>query len=123
MSPADKCTNKVCVIAVPVTEGRLCMHFGHCEQFALLDVDTADKKILSSRQIDPPPHQPGILPRWLHDQGVNLVVTGGVGRRAQNIFAEHGIEVIVGAPAKPPESIVRRYLDGTLQSGENICDH
>ena len=123
MSSSNKDANRMQVIAIPVENGRLCMHFGHCEQFALLDVDTADKKILSSRQIDPPPHQPGILPRWLHDQGVNLVVTGGVGRRAQNIFAEHGIEVIVGAPAEPPESIVRSYLDGKLQSGENICDH
>lgn len=123
MSSSNKDANRMQVIAIPVENGRLCMHFGHCEQFALLDVDTAEKKILSSRQIDPPPHQPGILPRWLHDQGVNLVVTGGVGRRAQNIFAEHGIEVIVGAPAEPPESIVRSYLDGKLQSGENICDH
>jgi len=54
---------------------------------------------------------------------VNLVITGGMGGRAQNIFAQQGIEVIVGAPADPPQSIVRSYLDGSLQPGENICDH
>ena len=90
---------------------------------ALLDVDTAKRQMLNSGQLDPPVHQPGVLPRWLHEQGVNLVVAGGMGRRAQDIFAEQGIEVIVGAPAGRPEQIVRSYLDGTLQPGENVCDH
>jgi ATP-binding protein involved in chromosome partitioning len=111
------------VIAIPVLEGRLCPHFGHCQQFALLEVDTAGKEILNSRQVTPPPHQPGLLPLWLHDEGVNLVIAGGMGGRAQGMFAAHGIEVIVGAPAEPPESLVRSYLDGSLQPGENICDH
>jgi predicted Fe-Mo cluster-binding NifX family protein len=123
MSPSDQCTNNVCVIAIPIAGGRLCMHFGHCEQFALLDVDTAEKKLLDSRNIDPPAHEPGLLPRWLHEQGANMVIAGGMGQRAQDIFAEQGINVIVGAPAETPDSLVRSYLDGTLQSGNNTCDH
>jgi ATP-binding protein involved in chromosome partitioning len=115
--------NNVLVVAIPVAGGKLCMHFGHCEQFTLLEVDTEGKKILHSRQIDPPPHEPGLLPRWLNEQGVNLVIAGGMGGRAQGIFTEQGIDVIVGAPAKSPDSLARSYLDGTLQSGENTCDH
>ena len=123
MSSTEKDSEIALVIAIPVAGGRLCMHFGHCEQFAFLDVDTAGKEILNSREIDPPFHEPGVLPRWLHNQGVNLVIAGGMGGRAQGIFAENGIKVIVGASAEPPESIVRSYLDGKLQPGENICDH
>ncbi len=123
MSSTEEDSKSALVTAIPVAGGQLCMHFGHCEQFALLDVDTASKEVLNSRQLTPPVHQPGLLPRWLHDQGVNLVIAGGMGGRAQGIFAENGIEVIVGAPAEPPESIVRSYLDGKLQPGENICDH
>ena len=123
MSLTENRTSKVCVIAVPVAGGRLCMHFGHCEQFALLEVDTQQKKILNSRQMDPPPHQPGLLPRWLHDQGVNLVIAGGMGQRAQGIFAEQGIEVLVGAPAESADRLAQNYLDGTLQLSENACDH
>jgi len=51
MSSAEKDSNKLRVIAIPVAGGRLCMHFGHCEQFALLDVDMESKEILNSRQI------------------------------------------------------------------------
>ena len=123
MSSTEHCTGKVCVIAVPVAGGRLCMHFGHCDQFTLLDVDTANKKLVNTRQVDPPAHEPGLLPRWLHEQGVNLVIAGGMGGRAQSIFAEQGIEVIVGAPAESPENLAQSYLDGSLQPGENTCDH
>ena len=123
MSSNKEDSNTTLVIAVPVTGGRLCTHFGHSEWFALLDVDTARKQILHSRQLDPPVHQPGVLPRWLHDQGVNVVIAGGMGQRAQTLFAEQGIEVHVGAPAERPESLVRDYLDHTLRLGENACDH
>ncbi len=123
MSSNDKDTNNVQVIAIPVAGGQLCMHFGHCEQFALLDVDTTDKGIKNIRHLDPPPHEPGLLPRWLHEQGVNTIIAGGMGQRAQSIFAEQGIQVIVGVPAGPPETVVQAYLDGKLQSGQNLCDH
>lgn len=123
MSSTDNVSQNTLVIAVPVAQGRLCMHFGHCEQFALYNVDTATKEIASPRRVVPPPHEPGLLPRWLHDQGVKLVIAGGMGGRAQGIFEENGIEVIVGAPAELPEDIIRRYLDGQLQPGENACDH
>jgi len=123
MSSTEKSTGSVRVIAIPIADGRLCMHFGHCEQFALLDVDIQSKEILNSRQMAPPAHEPGVLPRWLHEQGVNIVIAGGMGGRARDIFTGQGIEVIVGAPAQSPESLVRSHLDGTLQPGENACDH
>ncbi|MBN2473103.1 MAG: NifB/NifX family molybdenum-iron cluster-binding protein [Pirellulales bacterium] len=123
MSSTEQDKTRTVVIAIPIAGGQLCMHFGHCEQFALLDVDTVNREILNSRQVAPPAHQPGVLPQWLHDRGVNLVIAGGMGRRAQDIFAEHGIKVLVGAPAEQPEKIVQTYLDGDLQHGENLCDH
>ena len=123
MSLTAKGSNNVLVIAVPVAGGRLCTHFGHSEWFAVLDVDLAARQILNFRQLDPPIHQPGVLPRWLHNQGVSLVIAGGMGRRAQGIFAEQEIEVIVGAPPESPENVVRSYLDGDLKLGENVCDH
>lgn len=123
MSSTEKDSNETIVIAIPVAGGRLCTHFGHCGQFALIEVDTAGRQILNSRQVDTPAHQPGVLPRLLHEQEVNLVIAGGMGRRAQSMFAENGIEVVVGAPAEPPKSIVESYLNGDLQPGQNICDH
>jgi ATP-binding protein involved in chromosome partitioning len=110
-------------IAIPVAEGKLGMHFGHCEQFALVDADEKTKKIVGRKMLTPPPHEPGVLPKWLHEQGANVIIAGGMGQRAQSLFAENGIKVVVGAPSETPEKLVASYLDGVLQTGDNVCDH
>lgn len=110
-------------IAVPSAEGKLAMHFGHCREFVLFEVDRESKKIVGQTSVTPPAHEPGVLPKWLSEQGVNVILAGGMGMRAQNFFQQYGIEVVVGAPSLPCEAVVREYLAGTLQTGENVCDH
>jgi predicted Fe-Mo cluster-binding NifX family protein len=109
--------------AIPVSNGRLCTHFGHCEKFALIDTDTEARTITDRVEIDAPPHQPGFLPAWLAERGVRVVIAGGMGSRARGLFAGHGITTVVGAPPDDPDNLVHRYLSGTLDSGENSCDH
>ncbi len=110
-------------IAIPLANGRLSMHFGHCERFALVNVDPTEEEILKREDIDAPPHESGLLPPWLAERGTNVIITGGMGQRAQALFAERGIQVVVGAPADTPERLVGDYLAGTLQVGKNVCDH
>ena len=109
-------------IAIPLADGRLCMHFGHCEQFALVETDEQDS-VVSKTLLTPPPHEVGVLPAWLQEQGANVIIAGGMGRRAQQLFAQNDITVVVGAPAEGPEQLVSAYLSGTLEAGTNICDH
>jgi predicted Fe-Mo cluster-binding NifX family protein len=110
-------------IAIPMAEGKLTTHFGHCESFALIEVNLAEKTILKRTEVIPPPHVPGLLPPWLAEQGVKMVIAGGMGQRAQGLFAEQGIQVFVGAPAEATEVLVGQYLSGTLKTGINACDH
>jgi predicted Fe-Mo cluster-binding NifX family protein len=110
-------------IALPLAGGKLSLHFGHCENFALFDVDPTEKKIFHREDIASPPHEPGLLPGWLAERGTSVVITGGMGQRAQQLFAQHGISVVIGAPADAPERIVGDYLAGRLQVGGNVCDH
>ena len=109
--------------AIPLVDGRLCAHFGHCQSFALIDADLESKKILETQEVDSPPHEPGLLPRWLADRGANVIIAGGMGGRAQGLFAEHGINVIIGAPSEQPDKLVLAHLGGDLDTGDNICDH
>jgi len=110
-------------IAIPLTNGLLAQHFGHCEHFAFIDVDTTKKEILASAQEVAPEHEPGLLPRWLRDRGVTVVIAGGMGPRAQTLFAQAGVEVLTGAESREPETIARDYLNGALVTGTNSCDH
>ncbi|MCK5219305.1 NifB/NifX family molybdenum-iron cluster-binding protein [bacterium] len=110
-------------IAIPVANGKLTMHFGHCEEFVLIDVDEQEKKITGQARLQPPAHEPGVLPAWLHEQGANIIIAGGMGQRAHQLFAQNGITVIVGADSGSPEELVSAYLNSTLQTGANLCDH
>ena len=109
-------------IAIPLAQGRLCMHFGHCEQFALVDVDESNR-IAGKTLLQPPAHEPGVLPAWLREQGADVIIAGGMGQRAQQLFSQSNITVIVGAPAATPEELVLAHVNGILEAGENICDH
>jgi len=110
-------------IAIPVAEGRLAMHFGHCQEFALCEVDEAARQAGETSYAQPPAHAPGVLPKWLAEQGAEMIIAGGMGSRAQSLFAQSGIKVLVGAPSLTPDEIVEAYLSGKLETGTNICDH
>ena len=71
----------------------------------------------------PPPHEPGVLPSWLHQLGADVIIAGGMGQRAVGLFDEKGIKVITGAPELDPEALVSNYLDNMLLTGANVCDH
>lgn len=109
--------------AVPVSDGVLCPHFGHCEQFVLVDVDSSSNGIVSQRSLTPPEHEPGLLPVWLAEQGVDFVIAGGMGGQAKELLRSRGVQVLTGAPMLEPDAIVLAHLAGTLVTGENVCDH
>jgi predicted Fe-Mo cluster-binding NifX family protein len=112
-------------IAVPIAGEQLCTHFGHCESFYFFDVDPETKTIMKKVTMTAPPHEPGLLPKLLSEKGVNLIIAGGMGARAQQLFQQNGVKVVIGAnPASgSPEEIVKIYLTGSLQTGDNPCDH
>ncbi len=110
-------------IAIPTANGLLCPHFGHCDEFTIVDVNPESKEITNTQTIPAPEHEPGLLPGWLRENGAEVVIAGGMGFRAQQLFAHSGVEVVVGAPVGSPAEIARAYIDGTLETGANVCDH
>ena len=109
--------------AVPVSGGIMSPHFGHCEQFALIDVDEEKKVIVKKELVPSPGHEPGRLPNWLAEEGVSVVIAGGMGSRAQDLFRQSRIKVITNVVESDPEKAVRDYLAGTLEVGDDVCDH
>lgn len=109
--------------AIPVSGGVVSAHFGHCEQFAIIDVDENSKEILKKEMVPSPGHEPGFLPQWLSEEGVSVVLAGGMGSRAQGLFAQNHIDVVTGVLESDPEKAVVAYLNGSLDTGDNVCDH
>lgn len=109
------------IFAIPTIEKKLCAHFGHCQEFAL--VETENNKVISLSFVNPPVHQPGVYPRFLAEKGVHTIISGGMGMKAQEIFAQNNIEVLMGVGSEDPKQLVEKYLDDLLESGDNLCDH
>ena len=109
-------------IAVPVANGKLAAHFGHCEQFRIIEIDD-NGTVQSMEDLTPPPHEPGVLPAWLAQQKVDHIIAGGMGMRAAGLFKTHNISVTIGAPVMDAAELAKAYMAGTLVSGDNLCDH
>ena len=110
-------------IAIPIAGGQLSMHFGHCEEFAIMEVDEKTNTVTKKNLLPAPPHQPGLLPVWLAEKGATVIIAGGMGSRAQDLFTENNIKVVVGVREGTPDEITAAYLNNTLSTGNNVCDH
>ncbi len=93
-------------------------HFGHCENFWIFE--TRDNQIVKKESIPNPGHRPGFLPNFLNDMNVKVIISGGMGGGAIEIFNEKGIRVIVGATGSAQEA-AERYLQGDLKSTGSVC--
>ncbi len=105
-------------IAVACENDMITDHFGHCEYFHIFEIE--NRIIMKSQSIPNPGHKPGFLPKFLNDLGVTVVISGGMGSGAMDIFYENGIEVIVGAKG-PVRAAAEQYLQGKLKSIGSIC--
>lgn len=105
-------------LAIAAENNQVSAHFGHCEGFSIYNI--TDGKVESNEFIANPGHQPGFLPVYLKEANVNLIIAGGMGERAQMLFAQNGIDVIVGASGSC-EDALNQYLSGNLQSKGEFC--
>lgn len=109
------------IIALPMENGRLCEHFGHCEYFAIVKVENS--KVVDIQELTPPEHVPGLYPRWVAEFGVTDVIAGGMGQKAIELFNQQKINAFVGAPVKSVSEIVDDFINNRLALTANYCNH
>ena len=93
-------------------------HFGHCVNFLIYSVENGN--ITNEESIPNPGHKPGFLPNFLADRGVNVIISGGMGGGAVDIFNERNVEVVVGASGDAKTAVLN-YLKGELKTTGSIC--
>ena len=107
-------------IAIAQDGNKVSEHFGHCEQYAIFDVE--DSIIYRKDDLPSPGHEPGRLPVFLAEHGVNLIIAGGMGPRAVDIFHENGIDVLLGISGNV-DYVAQDYIAGRLSPGKSSCHH
>ena len=105
-------------IAISTDSGRVSEHFGRCPEFTILEIQAGE---VTGREVIPNPgHHPGYLPRFFNEMGVEAIVAGGMGLRAQQLFDEMGIKPVMGVTGSI-EEVTRQLIAGTLKGGESLC--
>ncbi len=107
-------------LAISTEGGNVAAHFGRCPAYTLVDI--TDGKIVAREEIPNPGHQPGFLPGYLAERGVGCIIAGGMGPRAQDLFAQENITTIIGVQGAI-EDILEKFLKDELEVGESLCNH
>ncbi len=120
-------------IAFPLLDGLLSEHFGHAPEFEFVVIE--NNKILGSERKIPPPHEPGVLPKWLGTEGATHIICGGIGPMAVKLMREAGIAVYMGFPGRDLQYNIDNFINGNLKeiiqgtcgghthTGEHSCGH
>ncbi len=107
-------------VAVATEGNMVAQHFGHCRAYTIAEVE--DGKVIQKTLVDNSGHEPGFLPLFLAEKGVQCIISGGMGQRAQGLFAEKGIVAIVGAYGLV-DKVLEDFVNDRLETGENVCEH
>lgn len=105
-------------IAIAKDGNNVSGHFGHCEGFETLEIEGKD--VLKREFLPNPGHRPGFLPKYLSEQNINIIISGGMGATAQELFTRNNIEVIVGAKGNL-DDVIDSYVKGNLKSTNSVC--
>ncbi|MBW2056492.1 MAG: NifB/NifX family molybdenum-iron cluster-binding protein [Deltaproteobacteria bacterium] len=103
-------------------ESEVSAHFGRCPYYAIVAVEDSD--ICETEVVENPyfqAHQPGVVPEFIRSRNVDVMIAGGMGPRAIDLFNQFGIEVATGVQGKV-KNVVAAYLGGRI-SGVFPCEH
>lgn len=109
------------VVAIPSKDDRLCEHFGHCSHFVFYTIENGI--VTDKKKLVPPPHEPGVLPKWIAQQGATHVLAGGMGKHAVTLLNQANVEVCIGVQELPVDQLVESWIQKTIQIGSNACNH
>jgi len=107
-------------IAIPTVGKNISNHFGRCNKYTFYDVQ--QNKLVNNYEKISPKHAPSVIPKFLKEEGVDIVITSGIGQKALSLFNSFDIEVLTGVSGEV-EKIINNYIAGNLSTGESTCNH
>jgi predicted Fe-Mo cluster-binding NifX family protein len=105
-------------VAISTDNGNVSAHFGRCPEFTIIEIDNGQ---ITKKEIIPNPgHHPGYLPEFLAEKNVSAIIAGGAGQRAQMLFAQKNIQLILGVEGTITDTI-DKLCKGELEGSESLC--
>ncbi len=98
-------------------------HFGQCSEYLVVEVE--DNSIAKEYFVKNPyfgQHGACVIPGFIKEQAADVMIAGGMGAKAAQLFSEYGIEVITGASGVARDAL-NSYLEGNLKGFEPCTEH
>ena len=105
-------------IAIATDSGNVSEHFGRCLEFTIVEIE--NKRVIKKEIIKNPGHATGFLPKFFKERKVDYIITGGAGFRAQQLFEEFGIKLIIGIQGEIND-VINNFIKGEIKQGEDLC--
>lgn len=107
-------------LAISTDNNQVAKHFGRCTAYTIVEIE--DEKVKEKKVIPNPGHAPGAIPKFLNGKGCDLIIAGGMGRKAQEFFQNFGIDWIIGVQGDV-EQVIRNFINNDLEVGDSTCTH
>ena len=105
-------------VALSVKNNMITEHFGHCDYFVIYNI--VDGEIKGSSILKNPPHQKGYLPKFLKDNEVDVVITGGIGKMAVDLLSDLGIKCYMNVSGEAQE-VIKAFNTEKLEYKQEPC--
>lgn len=109
-------------IAIPTEEGKLTGHFGQAAQMYFCTLDE-ENNVVKEETLPTPPHAPGVIPKFVHDNQASHIIVSGLGAKAHTLFDNFGIKVVKGAPLIENQLLVKQLVADALFLDPKECNH
>ncbi|MCF7956459.1 MAG: hypothetical protein K9M75_11705 [Phycisphaerae bacterium] len=105
-------------IAIPLKENEFSLHFNNCDQFAVVEITAGTRQILDAHYITPPSFSLITLPRWIHENDIDMILAGGMDQHVQELFTQNHIEVRVGYLNSSIKGVIESFIESQLEPGK-----
>jgi predicted Fe-Mo cluster-binding NifX family protein len=109
-------------IALPITkDNKIDDHFGHCEFYGIYTI--SDENTITDVQTLKSEQGCGCksnIASVLSQNGVSIMLAGGIGNGAINVLNHNGIDVIRGCSGYA-ENLVKQYINGEITDSGSSC--
>ncbi|MGI6535797.1 MAG: DUF134 domain-containing protein [Eggerthellaceae bacterium] len=118
---SPKRSEEIMRVAVAYDDGTIFPHFGRTQTFKLYDIENG--AVASTQVADTQGAGHGALVDFLKQNGVDVLVCGGIGGGAQDRLASQGIDLYGGISGSADQAVAA-FIAGTLEKSEIVeCGH
>ncbi len=110
------------IVAIPYLQGNVNAHFGSTQAFMVAEASGEKVEKATVYEVQGMQHNHHGIAGFLKEQGVEVILAGGMGAPMQQALKMQGFELYCGVSG-PAIEAVEAFLRGEIEQSESTCGH